>query len=33
MKWHGIPASAHALTEEEKDYVLSLLRKWMEEYI
>lgn len=33
MKWHGIPASAHALTKEEKEYVLSLLRKWMEEYI
>ena len=32
MKWHGIPARAHALTEEEKDYVLSLLRKWMEKY-
>ena len=33
MKWHGIPASAHALTDEEKEYVLSLLRKWMEEYL
>jgi uncharacterized protein DUF4186 len=32
MKWHGIPARAHALTDEEKEYVLSLLRKWMEKY-
>ncbi|HSC35189.1 MAG TPA: DUF4186 domain-containing protein [Thermodesulfobacteriota bacterium] len=33
MKWHGIPAHAHALTGEEKDYVISLLRKWMEGYL
>lgn len=32
-KWHGIPARAHALTDEEKDYVLSLLRRWMERYL
>ncbi len=32
MKWHGIPARAHALTDGEKEYVLSLLRKWMERY-
>jgi hypothetical protein len=30
MKWHGIPAGAHALTDAEKDYVLTLLRLWME---
>ena len=33
MKWHGIPAHSHALTGEEKDYVLSLLRRWMESYL
>lgn len=33
MKWHGIPANAHALTDEEKEYVLSLLRRWMESYL
>ncbi len=33
MKWHGIPAHAHALTGEEKEYVLSLLRRWMEGYL
>ncbi|MEW6146173.1 MAG: DUF4186 domain-containing protein [Thermodesulfobacteriota bacterium] len=33
MKWHGIPARAHALTGEEKEYVLSILRKWMEKYL
>ncbi len=33
MKWHGIPANAHALTDEEKEYVLSLLRKWMVNYL
>jgi hypothetical protein len=33
MKWHGIPARAHALTNEEKEYVLTLLRAWMEEYL
>jgi len=33
QKWHGIPSAGHALTDEEKDYVLSLLRRWMEEYL
>ncbi len=33
MKWHGITASSHALTEEEKDYVLSLIKRWMENYL
>ncbi len=33
MKWHGIQARAHALTDDEKEYVLSILRKWMEEYL
>ena len=33
MKSHGIPAHAHALTGEEKEYVLSLLRRWMESYL
>jgi hypothetical protein len=33
MKWHGIPAHAHALTDDEKGYVLSLLRRWMEGYL
>jgi hypothetical protein len=32
MKWHDIPARAHALTDEEIEFVLSLLRKWMEKY-
>lgn len=33
MKWHGIPAIGHSLTEKEKEYVLSVLRKWMERYL
>lgn len=33
MKWHGIPAHSHPLTGEEKEYVLSLLRRWMESYL
>ena len=32
MKWHGIPAHGHALTDEEKEYVLALLKRWMENY-
>lgn len=32
MKWHGIPAMGHSLTEEEKEYVMSVLRKWMGKY-
>ena len=32
-KWHGIPSAGHALTDEEKDYVLSLLRLWLEWYL
>jgi hypothetical protein len=27
-KWHGIP-KGHALTDEEKAYVLSVLRRWL----
>jgi hypothetical protein len=33
MKWHGIPSSGHALTGEEKEYVLSLIKRWMENYL
>lgn len=32
MKWHGIPAGARELTGEEKEYVLSLIRRWMERH-
>lgn len=27
-KWHGIP-KGHALTSEEKTYILSVLRRWL----
>ena len=27
-KWHGIP-KGHALTSEEKGYILSVLRRWL----
>jgi len=33
QKWHGIPSAGHALTDGEKDYVLSLLRLWLERYL
>lgn len=33
IKWHGIPAHTRALTGEEKDYVLSLIKRWMENYL
>jgi hypothetical protein len=33
MKWHGIPARAHALTEDEKEYVFAILRRWLEGYL
>ena len=27
-KWHAIP-KGHALTEEQKTYILSVLRRWL----
>ena len=30
MKWHGIPSAGHPLTDGEKEYVLSVIRRWME---
>ncbi len=32
-KWHGIPVQDHALTVEEKDYVLRVLERWMLDYL
>lgn len=29
QKWHSIPAKDHELSKEEKDYVLSVLERWI----
>ena len=33
MKWHGIHAAGHTLTEDEKNYVLKVLETWLGEYV
>ncbi len=33
MKWHGIPARDHALTEDEKKYILTVVEKWLTRYV
>lgn len=32
QKWHGIPGEGHELTPEERDYVVSVIRKWLSAY-
>jgi len=32
-KWHGIPAKDHALTSDEKSYILSVLKRWISHYL
>jgi hypothetical protein len=32
-KWHGIPATDHALTSDEKSYILSVLKRWISHYL
>lgn len=32
-KWHGIKAVDHALTSDEKNYVLDVLKAWLSRYI
>lgn len=32
QKWHGIPREGHELTPEERDYVVSVIRKWLSAY-
>ena len=31
-KWHGIPREGHELTPGERDYVVSVIRKWLSSY-
>ncbi len=31
-KWHGIPREGHELTPGERDYVVSVIRKWLSAY-
>ncbi len=33
QKWHSIAKDNHELSEEEREYVLSVLTKWLEQYI
>ncbi len=32
-KWHGITARDHELTEQEKDYIIEVLKIWLQNYI
>lgn len=32
-KWHGIPGAGHTLTDREKEYVLTVLEKWLGAYL
>ena len=32
QKWHGIPREGHELTPGERDYVVSVIRKWLSSY-
>lgn len=32
QKWHGIPGEGHELTPEERDYVVSVIRRWLSAY-
>lgn len=32
QKWHGIPREGHELTPGERDYVVSVIRKWLSAY-
>jgi hypothetical protein len=31
-KWHGISGAGHALTDREKEYVLTVIEKWLGAY-
>ena len=31
-KWHGIPREGHELTPGERDYIVSVIRKWLSSY-
>lgn len=33
QKWHGIPAQDHELSKEEKDYISSVLERWIKNYM
>jgi len=33
QKWHGIPAKDHKLSEDEKDYVMNVLERWIGDYV
>ena len=33
QKWHGIPAKDHELSEEERGYVLMVLKRWIRGYL
>ncbi len=32
-KWHNIPAKDHELSVEEKEYVIKVLSKWLENFV
>lgn len=32
QKWHGIPSEGHELTPGERDYVVSVIRRWLSAY-
>jgi len=32
QKWHGIPREGHELTPGERDYVVSVIRRWLSAY-
>ena len=33
QKWHGIKGKGHALSDEEKKYVLAVIEKWLTPYL
>ena len=32
QKWHGIPREGHELTPGERNYIVSVIRKWLSAY-
>jgi len=33
QKWHSIPAKDHELSQDEKEYIMTVLERWMEDYL
>ncbi len=33
QKWHGIPSKDHELSQNEKDYILEVLERWIKDHM